>query len=301
MKMGQKLPEPTTLEIYRQAQPQASWDEMRNDPFHGGQQAYLDSKQTLIKGQRGLCAYCEIRIADNLAPETIATKRHEQRVEHFHPKEDRDGSINWALQWSNLWAVCLGGSQRPPDGVPSDPNRYLPPLPENLSCDAFKDHQIKTGKLPASPEGWLLAPNEIPAFPLLFQFAPDGTPEPHVENCAPLTMPSHHYSDTPMLVAKTIEHLNLGCPRLNRSRRIAKAQLEKQIKKARERAPGAAPQAVLLSLARHLFSHRVDSPWPEFFSLIRWRLGDPAGDHLQSIQYAEVTHKGTSTQYLPTQ
>lgn len=288
MKWVQKLAEPTTLATYRQAQPEGSWDEMRNDPFHEGQQAYLDIKHTLVRGQRGICAYCEIKLADNLEPETIYRKRHEQRIEHFHPKDDHSGDMNWALHWPNLWAVCLGGSQPPPEGFPVDPNRYLPPLPENLSCDAFKDHQIKTGKLPANPEGWVLAPNEVPAFPLLFQYAPNGTPEPHLTNCASITLPNNCYPDTATLVAKTIEHFNLGCTRLNRNRSIAKAQLEKLIQKARERAPGAEPQVVLLGLARRLFSIDADSSWPEFFSLIRGRLGIPAEDHLKAIHYGEA-------------
>lgn len=287
MKLGQKLAEPATLTVYRQEQMEATWDNLRNDPFYGGQQAYLDIKQTLIKGQRGLCAYCEIRIADALTTEAVHARRHEQRVEHFHPKEDRNGPVNWALHWSNLWGVCLGGSQAPPQGTPIDPNRYMPPLPDNLSCDAFKDHQIKIGKLPANPEGWLLAPNEVVAFPLLLQYAPDGTPEPHPTNCVLLLLPNNRYSDTATLVAKTIEHLNLGCPRLNRSRSIAKARLEKLIQQARERTPGANSQVVLLGLARRLFSQHNDSLWPEFFSLIRWRLGDPAEIHLRSIRYGE--------------
>ena len=286
MKKCRKLSEPPTLEAYRLAQPQGSWDQMRNDSFYGGQQAYTDVKRTLVRGQRCLCAYCEIEIAGGMDDAGINAKKHEQRVEHFHPKEDRSATLNWALHWSNLWAVCPGGSQRPPDGIPFDPSRYLPPLPANLSCDAFKDHQIQAGKLPASPEGWLLAPDEVPAFPLLFQFAPNGTPEPHPQNCGALALPGSHYPNTTTLVSKTIEHLNLGCPRLNRNRCIAKAQLEKQIRKAQQSAPGVPPQSVMLDLARRLLSQGADSPWPQYFSLVRWRLGDPAEAHLQSLNYA---------------
>jgi len=56
MKMCPKLPEPPSLTAYRLAQPQAQWDTMKDDAFHGGQQAYGDVKRTLVRGQRCLCA-----------------------------------------------------------------------------------------------------------------------------------------------------------------------------------------------------------------------------------------------------
>jgi uncharacterized protein (TIGR02646 family) len=258
---------------------------MRDDPHHGGQQAYRDTKHILVAGQRGLCAYCEIRIADGMTDADMAGKGREQRVEHFHPKDDMSRPPNWALHWSNLWAVCPGGSQAPPSGEPIDPHRYLPPLPANLSCDAFKDHQIKGGRLASDPEGWILAPADVPAFPLLFQFAPDGRPEPHAKNCAGQVLPNNRYADSITLVARTIEHLNLGCARLNRSRCIARAQLEKRIERARQQSQGASSSEVLLHLARRMFSTDISSPWPEFFTLIRWRLGEHAETHLRSISF----------------
>ena len=285
MKRCAKLSELDSLVAYRGAQPEGTWDAVRDDPHHGGQEAYRDVKRALVKGQRCLCAYCEIRIADRTTDDELDAKSQQQRVEHFHPKEDSRRPPNWALHWPNLWAVCHGGSQRPPTREPVDPDRFLPPLPENLSCDAFKDHQIRIGRLPSDPEGWLLAPDEVPAFPLLFDFAPDGKPEPHVENCSSFPLPNNQYADTETLVARTIEQLNLGCARLNRSRCIAKAQIEKQIKSARTQSRGASSQEVLLHLARRLFSTDVATPWPQFFTLIRWRLGEPAEEHLRSISY----------------
>lgn len=285
MKTCRKPPEPPSLASYRAARPSSTWDDTRSDPFHGGQQSYQDVKRALIRSQRCLCAYCEIRIADGTDDAALDARKHEQRVEHFHPKGDQSGSVNWALHWPNLWAVCHGGSSWPGVGVPLDPKRYLPPLPANLSCDAFKDRQIAEGKLPQDLEGWILAPDEVPAFPLLFQFAPNGTPEAHPGNCAAFSVPNNHHSDTATLVAKTIEHLNLGCPRLNRNHCIAKAQLEKLIAGARKGARGASSQDVMLDVARRLFSRNIDTPWPEFFTLVRWRLGEPAENHLRSIQY----------------
>jgi len=276
-----KLIEPPSLTAYRTAKPEASWDEMRNDPFDGGQQAARDTKTTLVRGQRCLCAFCEMQIADDCSDAAITERKTEQRVEHFHPKSDTTRPPNWNLHWPNLWAVCLGGSRQ--DEADQEDVRY--PLPANLSCDAFKDHQIETGALDSSPEGWVLAPDEVPAFPLLFQYAPDGAPEPHPENCPITVIPNHHYADTTEFVAKTIEHLNLGCFRLNEMRRIVRAQLDKRIETARKASPGRAPDEVLLDLARRLFSAKLASPWPQFFSLIRWKLGSAAEKHLQNIQF----------------
>lgn len=286
MKTGRKMEEPSTLTAYRAACPESTWNEMRDNPFHGGQSAYRDIKTTLVRGQRCLCAYCETRIADGTTDHEINARKTEQRVEHFHPKEDVDRPPNWALHWPNLWAVCHGGSDWPPEGEPLNPARHEQPLGENLSCDAFKARQIESGQLNNSPEGWVLAPHEIPPFPLLFQFAPDGTPEPHVANCQNVLIPGNNHSDTETIVAQTITHLNLGCSRLNRVRRIARAQLEKRIETDRRANPGRPADDIMLRLVRRLFSETPESPWPEFFTLIRWRLRETAERRLQEMRYS---------------
>ncbi len=286
MKPCRKLREPDSLANYRQAQPEATWDNMRDDPYYGGQQAYRDIKRTVVRGQRCLCAFCETRIAEGTSDDEIDRTRDAQRVEHFHPKDDTARPPNWALHWPNLWAVCLGGSRRPPAGEPINPNDFMRPLPDNLSCDAFKDHQIREGELPEHPEGWVLAPNEIPAFPILFKYSPECAPEPHPENCAAITLPHNNYADTLTMVASTIRHLNLGCTRLNRNRRIALSRLEKEIEKVRLQSRGAKSADVLLHFARRKLSQNPVHPWAEYFTLIRWRLATSAEQHLQEIQFA---------------
>ena len=281
MKRCLKLLEPPSLTNYRGTKPAATWDQMRDDPFDGGQQAARDTKTTLVRRQRCLCAFCEVQIANDCSDAAIESRKAEQRVEHFHPKSDPARPPNWNLHWPNLWAVCLGGSKQDKE----EQENILFPLPANLSCDAFKGYLVEKGLLPESPEGWVLAPDELPALPLLFKYAPDGTPEPNPENCAAVAIPNHHYADTTEFVAKTIVHLNLGCFRLNEARRIIRAQLEKRIDRARKGSPGASPDEVLLVLARRLFSSNLESPWPQFFSLIRWKLGAAAERHLQDIQF----------------
>jgi uncharacterized protein (TIGR02646 family) len=281
MKRCCKLTEPVLLTAYRGAKPNATWEEMRDDPHDAGIQAAKDVKTDLVRGQRCLCAFCECSLATECSNEAIIERRAKQRVEHFHPKADPVRPPNWNLHWPNLWAVCLGGS----DPTEDERNSGIHPLPQNLSCDAFKDHQIKTGKLSADPEGWILSPDEIPAFPLLFKYSPDGVPEPDEANCQSVTFGNNNYGSSRELVERTIEHLNLGCFRLAEKRRIAKAQLEKRIKNAREASKGAPMADVMKGLARRLFASDVDSSWPEFFSLVRWRLGPHAEEHLQEIVF----------------
>src|SRR6266545_8277783 len=63
MKRCLKLPEPISFSAYRHAQPAGTWDDIRNDPFHGGMQAYRDAKNALVKGQR-----CFARTANQELP-----------------------------------------------------------------------------------------------------------------------------------------------------------------------------------------------------------------------------------------
>ncbi len=59
VKRVNKPPEPVSFTTFRAAQPNATWEQMRDDAHHGGQQAYVDIKSALVRAQRGLCVYCE--------------------------------------------------------------------------------------------------------------------------------------------------------------------------------------------------------------------------------------------------
>jgi uncharacterized protein (TIGR02646 family) len=281
VKACQQLPEPDSLTKYRAAKPEATWDEMKNDPFDSGQQAGRETKAFLVRGQRALCAYCESRLADDCTEDGIEATKANQRVEHFHPKSDPTRPPNWHLHWANLVAVCHGGSKQDV-GQQED---VIFPLPTNLSCDAYKEYSIEKGTLPAAPEGWLLCPYQVPAFPTLVRFAPDGAPEPHPENCAGTNIQGNRYPDTPTLVSKTIEFLNLGCSRLNTRRCIVKAKLDKRIELARKKSPGVPAQEVMLNVARSVFPQDAQRAWPEFFTVVRQRLGPVAEQHLQEIGF----------------
>ena len=78
VKRVRKGNEPVSLQAFRQAQPQATWEQLRTDPNNGGMQAYADIRSESNLSQGGICAYCEIDIRDNDSLKS--------RVEHFHAK-----------------------------------------------------------------------------------------------------------------------------------------------------------------------------------------------------------------------
>jgi len=129
---------PPGLDAYRTAKPQDTWDMFRD----GDATSYKEVRTQLRKEQGRLCAYCELSLEES-----------NEQVAHFHPKSDTSSGKNWAFEWDNLWLACKGGSQT----WMQDPLAFLPPLPDNLSCDEFKGSTIL--------DGLVLAPNDIPAFP----------------------------------------------------------------------------------------------------------------------------------------
>ena len=245
-------PEPPALATYRQNNPNADWDQ-----FRGEQPAcYALLRDTLRRDQGGLCAYCELDV----------TAQNEQ-IGHFHPKSDTNGAINWALCWENLWLACKGGDQR----WMTDPNCYLPPLPDNISCDVKKrDHIL---------DGLVLAPNEVPTFPRIFRYEqfPDRIDiHPDERGCQEAGVPLEK-------ARRTIIEFNLNCSRLAKARLSLLRQLEQAVKKLQ--ASNIDPRRGLSSLAQTHLAKKDNACWPRFMTLIRWRFGRFAEEYLLSIQY----------------
>jgi len=260
--------EPASLKTYRQAQPRATWDELRNDPHHGGQVAYTEIRTQTHQDQGGLCAYCEIDIRDNNSLKS--------RIEHFHPKSDKNPSINWALAWPNMLAVCAGGSYK----HGSAPHT-LEPLNENLSCDAHKDRLIQQKQLHEACEGWVLDPSGLPTSPSLFSINMlSGELRASEHSCANAPpWPNNQHASIVELVEHTIAVLNLNCHRLCEARLIVIRDIERN--KKRQRAAGHTPQQGLENLARRYLQRR----WPAFVTTIRLCLGPAADNYLQQVQY----------------
>lgn len=268
MKRVLKGSEPASLQAFRLAQPQATWEQLRNDPFNGGMQAYTDIRDTTHQDQRGLCAFCEIDIRSNSSDKS--------RIEHFHSKSDTSTPTNWALMWSNMLALCHGGSQ-----THLPPPYSAQPLRENLSCDAHKDQMIQTGKLPEACEGWVIDPLLLAATPSLFainKFTGELSAN-HAACASAPPWPNNQHADVKALVGYTITMLNLNCERLCTARRLVIHDIERNKKKQRQ--AGRSPQEGLsLLVTRYL-----GKPWPAFFTTIRLCLGAAADSYLQQVQF----------------
>lgn len=265
MKRAAKGAEPAALQAYRQAQPQASWEVMRGDVLYGGQQAYTDIRTQTHQDQGGLCAYCEIDIRQNDSLKS--------RIEHFHPKSDREAGVNWVLAWDNMLAVCAGGSYR--HGTAP---HTLEPLEENLSCDAHKDRWIQQKHLAEACEGWVLDPLRLPGWPeSLFRLNKfNGELQANAEACQKFDpWPGNQHADMQALVTFTIKALNLNCERLRQARLVVIRDIERQ--KKQQRLSGVGPQQGLDNVAQRCLRQR----WPSFVTTVCLCLGNAAWRHIQ--------------------
>lgn len=268
MKRVLKPEEPTLLTRFRRAAPQSTWQNMKDDANFGGPAAYKECRKQVLAAQGGICAYCEIDISDNDPLKC--------RVEHFHPKSDISPAHNWALDWNNLLGVCAGGSYK------SGSAPYTQePLAQNLSCDAYKDQMIQSGKLSEQCEGWILNPIELVASPSLFQIDKStGKLVPNSSHCAAApAWPSNKHADIEALVQHTINMLNLNCDRLCQARIVLIRDIERNKKKQRDQGFSAAEG--LNNLATYYLKRR----WPGFFTTIRICLGVSAETHLAIMEY----------------
>ncbi len=91
--------------------------------------------------------------------------------------------------------------------------------------------------------------------------------------------PQNQYADMQILVNKTIEALNLNCPRLCEARRTVVHDIERNKKK--QRLAGLTPAQGLAALTER-YLHK---PWPGFFTTICLCLGSAADDYLQKTAY----------------
>lgn len=239
--------QPPALAAFREAHPDATWDEARDE---AGVLAAIQA--ALHTAQGGLCAYCEIHI--DPSSRTF-------RVEHLTAKRTAAPGSNLHLEWSNLIGVCHGGT----DSHASAPHT-LHPIKDHLSCDASKEQK---GKQTAP-----LDPTQIPAFPCLFAFDhATGHLLPDADACAAVDPTGAVHA----LVTDAIKTHNLNCTRLANARRLVLFHITKQ-KAERRHLP---PASALQELCDRHFRDR----WNPWFTTRRLVLGNPAETWLLAHGY----------------
>jgi uncharacterized protein (TIGR02646 family) len=246
LKKINKSPAPNELTNYLQSNPTDTWQEFRS---HNAGVDYSNLKTRIFDTDQGeLCAYCETK-ADSSNP----TKR---RVEHIHNKSPHlqpPNTHNWALDWNNVIGVCVGGN---------DSDKATHPLPQNLSCDSYKEHKNIS-------HNDILNPLNIQANPSLFGF--------DKSNGKLIVNESIEDGALKELVQKTIDNLNLNCDRLCTNRLKIFTEYNQELKKARV----TNNTKVFEILPQKWFSKK----WPSFFTTRRILLGDHAENYLQGINY----------------
>ncbi|MEO5330636.1 MAG: TIGR02646 family protein [Magnetococcus sp. YQC-5] len=200
MKRIEKGVEPSGLATFRSQNPQATWNDFRNE----AREAYDELVDEMCERQHGLCAYCEIDLL----------KWHQNRlvcsVDHFHPKSDLQDGKNWGLEYDNLFLCCRGGSAKHDEAS----GHYLDPRKENLSCDAKKADRVLDGSV--------LTPFMVPRSPMIFKIIKSGAIEHNPDNC-------HAVGMDVLLVQKTIDEFGLNCNRLKRAREMIWKSLAAQV------------------------------------------------------------------------
>ncbi|MBE0469901.1 MAG: TIGR02646 family protein [Methyloprofundus sp.] len=260
-KINKSLP-PNDLTVFSNAQPQATWQDFRDLNQSAD---YKQLRAKMLVDQGGLCAYCEKKI-DSLSENL-------QRVEHFHPKSDTSNpAINWALDWQNVFAVCTGGSQK--DEMDSQSYQR----PDNLSCDAYKDHLISANKLPETCEAHLLNPLLLSPHCLFDLDKRTGRLKANSNACRALNYQGQNqFALIEDLVENTIKVLNLNCQRLCDDRLEVLKQYNQEIARAIKQNNS----DIFKQLPQRWFSKK----WPSFFTTRRILLGKHAEDYLQTIAY----------------
>ena len=158
--------------------------------FEGGS-AKKELTEALSRAQRGLCAYCEIRLHPD-----------ESQIDHVVPKGGPDKDEARATDETNMLACCKGGTDRnfADDTKWADPTRFKPPVEDNMSCGSRKGERLT------------LDPRSLTALPPLYRVNQDGQIEVVANNCV-LTGISTSYAE------KAIQDLGLRAERLRQARK----------------------------------------------------------------------------------
>lgn len=252
MKNVLKSPEPSDLQKYKKKNisQYKTWKSFKRTS------AYNSVRETLIRDQKGLCAYCEIDLHTS-----------DRCIEHFIPRHQSTQENNYDLDWQNMLANCRGGMENIDISDEENERRISRPPNRVACCSAAKDD--------FNPDGKLLNPLELPTL-RLFRFSSlDGEIRPDENVCQKVGIPIEY-------VQFTIQKLGLNVLRLKNERVAIIAEITQEL----DQRDDGTINPILLK--KQIASERFGDgkhDWPAFFTTIRWVLGKGAEDHLVDISY----------------
>lgn len=262
MKNCLKTPAPPLLEQYHAENPDAKWDQFKDEC----QEGYRQVQEQLKKDQGNLCCYCEIDMKQG-----NGIGKDDFRVEHFHPKANKKDTTddNWALDWQNMLGCCLGGSER--YVLADEKKRFIESHNERHS-DVLKSEFIWDDEI--------LNPLDIPAFPVLFHAnRSDGSLSVIADKCIE--------ADIDITKAENClneKKLNLNSVKLKGLRKEILDKLNAEI--SFQLSQGLTPEQVMTKIANEQLRKNTQEHWPAFFTTIRSYLGKIAEKHLETINYS---------------
>jgi uncharacterized protein (TIGR02646 family) len=260
MKTCLKSEMPGLLKQYQQNNPDAKWEQFKNEC----QEGYDKVRKILKEDQGNLCCYCEIDLKQGQG-----IGKDDFRVEHFHPKANKSDSTddNWALDWQNMLACCLGGSE--PYVVNDEKDRFIEKHNERHS-DVLKGEFIWDNEI--------LNPLEIPLFPILFKANHDGSLSVNEDNC--------HDADIDITKAQSCLHakkLNLNSEKLKMLRKSVLDALRQQVQN--QLSQGLTLEQAMTNIVKAQLRKNQQKHWPAFFTTIRSYFGKIAENHLVNLNY----------------
>jgi uncharacterized protein (TIGR02646 family) len=202
-------------------------------------------KRQLWLDQGGICAYCEIDLAEA-----------DQSVEHHVPAHLTNKDVDWDLRWANLLLTCLGGSEPSLQG--EGDYRYIAPPNAEKCCGFYKYGSEEEVLNPLKIDPWI---------PLFRVGLTTGKISPDPSACGAAGI-------DPDLVWRTVSLLNLNCFRLQKNRlAVINGLLEDS------------EDSTDLELAALYLNRNSDGCWPAFFTTFRFFLCNAAESHLAELDY----------------
>ncbi|EGR1562717.1 TPA: TIGR02646 family protein [Vibrio parahaemolyticus] len=215
MRKINKSQAPNELTIYAISNPDDTWDNFRGNNSSDAKKV----KKKIFSEQNYICAYCEIDLCEDNVLE------HHRRVEHFNSKSGwvvGDTQPNWHLDWNNVIGVCIGGTDR------NNAEQFV--MPDNKSCDSYKEHLETNHGESKKWLGKIVSPLEDNLSSDMFNYSlATGELEVNIEAANSKTFEHNDFATSSELLESTIEKLNLNCDRLNLARREVHISFERLI------------------------------------------------------------------------